>query len=137
MADVMITKEMVGTLKILAAEIKETEAYKTYSAALDTYTRSEKLNRMVFEYNVHQQAISEEYKKDEPDSGVIESINKRMNELYAEIMEDEDYKAFFAAQSEYEKLMNAVNSELDYQLSGKRACSHDCSTCGGCSDKAE
>ena len=137
MADVMITKEMAGTLKILAAEIKETDVYKKYSAALDAYTRSEKLNRMVFEYNVHQQAIAEEYKKDEPDSGVIESINKRMNELYAEIMEDGDYKAFIAVQSEYEKLMNAVSAEIDYQLSGKRACSHDCSTCGGCSDKAE
>lgn len=137
MTETEIIKGMTRTLKTLGEEIRATDTYKAYRAALDTYTRSEDLNRMVFEYNVHQQAIAEEYKKDNKDQAVIDSITKRVNELYEQILSHKDYKDYAAAQSNYEKLMQAVYDELNYQITGKRACTHDCSSCAGCSGKSE
>lgn len=136
MADKVISEEIVALLSELGKKIKESEAYKEYSASLDTYTRSEELNRMVFEYNVHQQAIAEEYKKEDKDDAMIESITKRIDELYQLILSHPDYRAFLGAQGDYENYMKSVYAELDYQITGKRACSHDCSSCSGCSSSS-
>ena len=41
MAEFAVTKEMTEVLKTLGEQIKKTEAYIAYKAALDSYTRSE------------------------------------------------------------------------------------------------
>lgn len=128
----LMTPEMTKILSDLGASVKESETFKKYQAAVDTYARSEELNRMVFEYNTHQTAITEEYKKPEIDQSVIAAITGRIDELYRQITENADYKAFLEAQGEYEKYMQAIYAELDYFITGKRSCSHDCSSCGGC-----
>ncbi len=132
MENTTFTPEMTKLLADLGEGIKNTDVYKKYAEAVEVYTRSEGLNQMVFEYNTHQMAITEEYKKPERDQGVIDAISKRIEELYTKIVDHEDYKAFLAAQEEYQTYMQSLYAELDYYITGKKACSHDCSTCGGC-----
>lgn len=128
-----ISNELNSALKTLSDEIKKTEVFKKYQATIDDYSRSEELNKMILEYNANQAILTKQYKEEkEVDQQFVESVNKRINELCQQIMEHPDYKAFIEAQGEYEKFMQSVYTELDYHMTGRRECTHDCSTCGGC-----
>ena len=61
-------------------------------------------------------------------------IHARIDELAAEITSDSLYIAFTQAQAEVNALMNEVNEEIKFCITGERPsdCTHDCSTCKGC-----
>ncbi|MGN1128236.1 MAG: YlbF family regulator, partial [Candidatus Flemingiibacterium sp.] len=71
-------------------------------------------------------------KKETQDTELIGLIEKRIHELYHEIMENENMVAFTKAQDVVNAFMAEVNGEITYQITGERPCTHDCSTCGGC-----
>ena len=72
--------------------------------------------------------------KPEKDTMFIEVIQKRIDELYKLITEDETFVALNDAQAVVNELMNSVNSTITYNITGElpSSCTHDCSSCGGC-----
>jgi cell fate (sporulation/competence/biofilm development) regulator YmcA (YheA/YmcA/DUF963 family) len=64
----------------------------------------------------------------------IDIIQKRINELYESIMAHPVFIELNDAQAEVNELMNAVNNTITFEITGEvPSCTHDCSTCGGCS----
>ena len=59
----------------------------------------------------------------------------KVKALAAEIVVNEKYVAFTNAQQALNALMAEVNAEIKFCITGERpsTCTHDCSTCGGCS----
>jgi len=112
--------------------IKQSDDYKRYEAADKAYDEDLDLLKLISEYNAQREAVEEEERKSEPDQTIIENIEKRIRELYTEITGNATFIAYNEAQNALNKIMQDVNNEITYQVTGQRPCTHDCSTCGGC-----
>lgn len=126
--------EMLAAIKTLCDLIKADPIYKKMEEASKLYESSDKISTAMTEYNVQQTALCEEYAKDEGerDTGLIDSIQGRINELYREIIADPTYEVYKNASDEYQEFYNGILSQMQYLLTGKTACSGDCASCGGC-----
>ena len=122
----------------LAAELgkalKADERLIKLEEAKKTYEENKTLQRNIVEFDVQQKALQQEMVKPEKDTIFIEVIQKRIDELYKMITEDEAFVALNDAQAVVNELMNSVNTTITYNITGEMpsSCTHDCSTCGGC-----
>jgi cell fate (sporulation/competence/biofilm development) regulator YmcA (YheA/YmcA/DUF963 family) len=131
-----MNKQMLEACKALAKIISEDEKMKRYHKAEDAYNSDHEIKNLMAEYNVQQIALAEEYKKEQIDTEFIGIINKRIEELYKEISEKPVMTELMEAQEDVNALMNEVNSEIQFFITGSRPCSHDCSSCASkCSEQ--
>ena len=119
----------------LGRQIKASEIFKEYDAADKAYDADTVLADLINEYNAQREAIELEEKKSEPDAVLVETIERRVEKLYNEILENDTFLRYSAAQKALNKLMTDVNGEITFQVTGRRPCSgEDCASCGGCSN---
>ena len=126
-----LNKEIVETVERLAALIKADPRYDTVTKAQAAYSEDSEISKLLTEYNVQQAALAEAC-KGEQDSQLVESIRRRLGELYNQVVESPVYLAYKEASDEYNAFYQAVSQELEFALNGKSGCTHDCSTCSGC-----
>ena len=94
------------------------------------YEKDEQIQKLMLEYNAQQIAMAEEYKKDPVDEKIIEAIENRLNQIVKEVTTNATFIAINEAQEAVQALMTEVNAEIEFQITGQRPCSHDCSSCG-------
>jgi len=128
MAD-YISKEIREATEALAKLIRADKRYQAYEAAAKEYENDNEVLRMITEYNVHQTALSAEFGKEDRDDSVIVSIQKRIDDLYEAITHNESYQNFIRVKEESDAFVKMVNAELEFFITGRRACTHDCSSC--------
>ena len=122
----------------LAAELGKALKNDNRLIALDearkAYESDETVMKLMTEYEVQQNAIHEEAMKEDRSEDVLNAIQDRIEAIYNQITESESYKVLEAAQNEVNALMEAVNNTITFNITGEEpsACTHDCSTCGGC-----
>jgi cell fate (sporulation/competence/biofilm development) regulator YlbF (YheA/YmcA/DUF963 family) len=116
----------------LGKAIKEHDVYKKFLEAKAAYDANDEINRKIMEYGVQQQALANEAGKEDKDEALMEQLQNRMDTLYEEIVNDASFLAVNEAQDAVNELMNQVNQTITYNITGEQACTHDCSTCGGC-----
>ena len=122
----------------LAAElgkaIKADERMVRMENAKAAYEKSEKINNLLMEYGIQQQALTTMGDRAEIDTEAITRIQDRIDEIYAAITTDELFRELDEAQNAVNELMATVNDTIMYNATGKlpSSCTHDCSTCGGC-----
>ena len=121
----------------LAAELgkalKNDEKLVRLEKAKKAYESDMALQKMMVEYEVQQKALQGEMVRDERDTLFIDTIQKRIDTLYNDIMNHPIFAELNEAQAEVNELMNAVNNTITYNITGETpsACTHNCSTCGG------
>ena len=126
------------TIFELAAELgralKADDKLVRLENAKKAYEGDTDLNKKMIEYEVQQKALQLEITRDERDTLLVDNIQKRIDTLYREIMENPVFMELNDAQAEVNELMNAVNQTISFQITGElpSSCTHDCSTCGGC-----
>ena len=126
------------TIFELAAELGKTLKDDARIIALDkareVFEADENVKKLMAEYEVQQNAIHEEAMKEDRSEDVLNAIQNRIEAIYNQIVESDSYKALEAAQNEVNALMEAVNNTITFNITGEEpsACTHDCSTCGGC-----
>lgn len=122
----------------LAAElgkaIKEDERMIRMENAKAAYEKSEKINNLLMEYGIQQQALTAMGDSAEIDTEAITRIQDRIDDIYAAITTDELFRELDEAQAAVNELMATVNDTIMYNATGKlpSSCTHDCSSCGGC-----
>ncbi len=122
----------------LAAELgkalKNDEKLIRLENAKNAYTADGELQKKMVEYEVQQKALQGEITREERDTLFIDTIQKRIDLLYREIMEHPVFVELNEAQADVNELMNAVNNTITFHITGETpSCTHDCSTCsGGC-----
>lgn len=118
----------------LGKALKEDEKLVRLDAAKKAYEADGDLQKMLVEYEVQQKALQGEITRDERDTLFIDTIQKRIDLLYRNIMEHPVFLELNEAQAEVNELMNAVNNTITFHITGEQpsSCTHDCSTCGGC-----
>lgn len=122
--------EIMEIVKELGSAVKADARFTKMNEAIAAYNKDEELQKLVLEYNVQQTALGEEYKKENVDQAVIEAIEERLNALIEAITTSKIYVEAAEAQQAFDALMNEVYTELQFQITGQRPCTHDCSSCG-------
>lgn len=128
----VLNEKIIEMIHALGKEIKEDPRAAALQTAADIYNESAELRTLITEYNVHQTALSAEYSKEDSDEDVIRNIEKRLEELYNEITNNDAYVDYTRAKDEYDAYYSEILAELEFAITGHRPCSHDCSSCGGC-----
>ena len=120
----------------LAAElgkaIKADERMIRMENAKEAYEKSEKINNLLMEYGIQQQALSTMGDSADIDTDALARIQDRIDEIYAMITTDPLFVELDAAQNDVNELMETVNNTIMFNATGKTPCSHDCSSCSGC-----
>lgn len=116
--------------------IAQSDEMKNLESAKNAYSLDADLQAKVNEYEADRLALGQEFSKnpDEADQRAIADIRARMEELTKEITANPAYIAFAEAQNAVNSIMQAVNNEIKFCITGERPteCTHDCSTCSGC-----
>jgi len=128
----ILTPEMKNVIASLGALIKADARCAAIEGAIAEYEKSEELNGLIAEYNTQQNLLADMYGKGEtPDDDLRETIQARIDELYDAITTHPVYTAYLNAKNDFDALTQEVYAELQFVITGKRPCSHDCSSCGG------
>ena len=114
----------------LGQAIKADERIAKMEEARIAYEKDEEIQKLMLEYNAQQIAMAEEYKKDPVDQQIIEAIEHRLDEIVIAVTSSPVFVMVNEAQEAVNKLMSEVNSEIEFQITGQRPCTHDCSSCG-------
>ncbi len=116
----------------LGQAIKADERIAKMNDAREAYEKDEKIGELMAEYAAQQNALAEAYQLDPADTAVVSAIEGRLQAIVTEVTTNASFMALNAAQEEVNKLMQEVNEEIEFQITGQRpSCTHDCSTCGG------
>ena len=118
----------------LGKQLKEDARLVALEEAKAAYEKDPQLQKYMLEYDVQQKAMQREVAKPERDLHFIETIQKRIDDLYTLITENPAFAELNRAQAEVNELMNRVNQTIMTQITGEEpsSCTHDCRTCGGC-----
>ena len=120
----------------LAAElgkaIKADERMIRMEKAKEAYEKNEKINNLLMEYGIQQQALTTMGDSADIDTDALSRIQDRIDEIYGMITTDPLFVELDAAQNDVNELMETVNNTIMFNATGKTPCTHDCSTCGGC-----
>ena len=118
----------------LGRKLKDDSRLVALEAAKLAYEKDPQLQKHMLEYDVQQKAMQREVAKPERDLVFIETIQKRIDDLYRMITENPAFAELNRAQAEVNELMNSVNQTIMTQITGEEpsGCTHDCSTCRGC-----
>jgi cell fate (sporulation/competence/biofilm development) regulator YlbF (YheA/YmcA/DUF963 family) len=126
--------KIIELAHMLGLEIAKSSEMKKLEEAKDAFEANLDLQNKMSEYETDRILLAQEYSKEEADERLIADLHARIEELATEITTNSLYVAFTQAQAEVNSLMNEVNEEIKYCITGERPseCTHDCSTCKGC-----
>lgn len=126
--------KIIELAHMLGLEIAASSEMKKLAEAKDAFESNADLQNKMSEYETDRVLLTQEYSKDAADEKLIADLHARIDELATEITSDSLYVAFTQAQAEVNALMNEVNEEIKFCITGERPsdCTHDCSTCKGC-----
>lgn len=126
--------KIIELAHMLGLEIAKSSEMKKLEEAKDAFEASGELQGKMSEYETDRILLTQEYSKEKADEKLIADLHARIEELATEITTNALYVAFQQAQAEVNALMNEVNEEIKFCITGERPsdCTHDCSTCKGC-----
>ena len=118
----------------LGKKLKDDPRLVALEEAKAAYEKDPQLQKYMLEYDVQQKAMQREVAKPDRDMLFIETIQKRIDDLYKLITENPAFAELNRTQAEVNDLMNRVNQTIMTQITGEEpsSCTHNCSTCGGC-----
>ena len=128
--------KVIELAHMLGEEIAKSEEIKNLEAAKAAFDKDTELQSKMKEYETERILLAQEFSKepDKADQIAISNLKARLEELSREINSNSLYTDFANAQKAMNELMNSVNAEIKFCITGERpsTCTHDCSTCGGC-----
>ena len=129
--------KIIELAHMLGDEIAKSEELKNLNETKNAFDSNEELQAKMKEYEAERILLGQEFAKsnDEADEKAIANLKARIEELTKEISTNPVYLEFANAQNAMNNLMASVNAEIKFCITGERpsTCTHDCSTCGGCS----
>ena len=129
--------KIIEIAHLLGEEIAKSDEIKNLEAAKAAYDKDADLQAKMSEYETERVLLAQEFSKEtsEIDEVAVANLKARLEELSKIITVNPIYIAFAEAQRAMNNLMDSVNAEIKFCITGERPsdCTHDCSTCKGCS----
>lgn len=125
-----LSEKMIEIITLLGEEIKKSESFAALKTVADAYMQDEALKSAIEEYNIQQTALATVSASNKENGDDISSvIEKRLEELYDEIVGNASYQAYMTEKEKYDEYYRSVMDELQFAITGVRPCTHDCSSC--------
>lgn len=134
--------DIIAITRQLGAAIQQEEAYKAYNEARIANENDAELTAKIGEFNLIRMSLSNEIQKPEAEKSQskIEALNKQLQELYTEVMSNDNMQRFNQAKQEMDKLTNQITGIIAMCIEGEdpetcdptAGCSGSCESCGGC-----
>lgn len=130
-------------LRELGKEIQKDERFIALQAAAKVNDADENLQQQMQEMQLISLKYQQEAEKGEEASQErIQKFQEDYQKLYTEIMAGENMQSYSSAASEMEKMAQYISGMIGLFFDGqdaetcelppRDACTHNCSTCGGC-----
>ena len=132
--------DIIELTRQLGAALQQDERYFAFKAAQKANEEDDALNGLIGKLQLLQLQYQQEASKDDKDEAKLRQIDADYGNTYAEIMSNENMKAYDAAVKEVDKLMKYINGILTLCIQGEDPATcephiheHDCSCgCDGC-----
>ena len=133
--------DCIDLFKKAAAAMQADPRYLELDAARRENDMDEELQNLIGEFNLARLDLNNEASKMESDAARIEELNKRVNDLYGQIMASEGMVRYNTAKAECEAMVSYIDAIINTAMNGgdpmtvkqpEGGCTGSCSTCGGC-----
>ena len=133
--------DCIDLFKKAAAAMQTDPRYLELDAARRENDMDQELQNLIGEFNLARLDLNNEASKMESDAARIEALNKRVNDLYSQIMASEGMVRYNTAKAECEAMVSYIDAIINTAMNGgdpmtvkqpEGGCTGSCSTCGGC-----
>ncbi len=132
--------DVIEIARNLGVALQQDERYKRYFSAKLKNDNDTVLQNAIGEFNMIRMEMDRELGKgDEKDEAKMKDLNEKLRKAYAAIMMTESMTEYNQAKTALDALVGEVETIISAAISGEdpltcdtKACTHDCSTCGGC-----
>lgn len=133
--------DCIELFKKAAAAMQTDVRYLELDAARRDNDANEELQNLIGEFNLARMDLNNETIKNEPNNLRVAELNKRVNDLYSQIMSSEGMVRYNAAKAECESMVNYIDAIINTAMNGgdpmtveepSEACTGSCASCGGC-----
>lgn len=135
--------DVIKATRELGKAIQNDDRYKDYIAAKEANDKDEALQELIGEFNLKRESLQLELSKpeDNQDQEKIQRYNRELQESYEKVMSNPNMANFAIVKNALDSLLQQVQGIIDLCCNGEdpdtceyhtSACTHDCSTCGGC-----
>lgn len=133
--------DCIDLFKKAAAAMQTDPRYLELDAARRENDADTELQNMIGEFNLARLDLNNEASNAEPDNARIADLNKKVNDLYSQIMASEGMVRYNAAKAECEAMVNHIDAIINTAMNGgdpmtvnppQGGCTGSCASCGGC-----
>ena len=136
----MDNQQMMDTARELGYMIQQDERYIRAQMAQIAADEDETLQNLIGEFNLKRIALNTESVRDDRDPEKLKKLDGEVREIYAQLMENDNMKAYQAAKAELDDLVRKITMIVQMSAQGEDPetidtepqCSGNCSSCGGC-----
>ncbi len=131
-----------SVIRELGKEIQADPRFEALQKAAKANDADEGIQKQMQELQLITLKYQQEATKgEEADNERIEELQKQYQDLYTEVMGNENMMAYSAAASEMEQMAQYISGMIGLFFDGQDpetcelpdpSCTHDCTTCGGC-----
>lgn len=133
--------DLIEKTRELGKLLQDEESYKSMKEAEKKADADTELQELIKEFNLKRLSINVETQKAEKDGEKIAQLNKEMQKVYADIMANENMKAYNESKQLFDQVSGRVMTILQNCIAGEdpettdfdSSCTGSCATCGGCS----
>ena len=137
----MYLKNIIERTIEFAKEIQKTKEYIELKKAKDNNDKDKDLKEKIVNYNILKDKIENLNIEKESEKEKIERLKVELNEIYKEIMDNENMKNYNQKSNDINNLMNQIHSILVAAVNGENIekCNinqnYSCGSCGKCFGK--
>lgn len=133
--------DIIELTRELGKKLQKEDIYLKYQIAKQAADEDTELQKMINEFGLKREEISEETSKNESeqDSERIQKLNREMRKVYAKIMTNERMINYNDTKDEFDILMKRITTIIQESSEGENPetadyipCTGNCSACGGC-----
>ena len=133
--------DCMDLFKKAAAAMQTDPRYLELDAARRANDADQELQGMIGEFNLARLDLNNESAKAETDAARVAELNKKINDLYTQIMASEGMVRYTAAKAECEAMVSYIDAIINTAMNGgdpmtvqqpSGSCTGSCATCGGC-----
>ena len=133
--------DIIELTRELGKKLQKEDIYLKYQLAKQAADEDEELQKMINEFGLKREEISEATSKNESeqDPERIQKLNREMRKVYAKIMTNERMINYNDTKDEFDVLMKRITTIIQESSEGEDPetadyipCTGSCATCGGC-----
>ena len=133
--------DIIELTRELGKKLQKEDIYLKYQIAKQKADEDEELQKMINEFGLKREEISEATSKSESeqDPERIQKLNREMRKVYAKIMTNERMINYNDTKDEFDVLMKRITTIIQESSEGEdpetadyTPCTGSCATCGGC-----